>query len=90
MGHSITPEGRALWLMLARQGGWWTVKGIVQFWRPTFAEFEVREILASLAAGRCVTARSMVPGDEPSYAVTSDCTPLPGVDLQGIEWRQAA
>jgi hypothetical protein len=90
MVHAITPEGRALWLMLARQGGWWTVKGIVQFWTPTFADFEVQEIVGGLMFGGFLMARNMVPGADPSYAVTSECTALPGVDLQGVEWREAA
>lgn len=90
MGNAITPDSRALWLMLARQGGWWTVKNIVHFFRPTFAEFEAREIVKGLLPGGYLMAREMVPGQEPSYAVTSECNPLPGIDWQAGQWREAA
>lgn len=92
MGNAITPECRAVWLMLARQKGWWTVKSIVHHFRPTFAEFEVQEIIKALLPGRYVIGREMMPLQELSYAVTSECMPLPGGDprVDGDQWREAA
>lgn len=81
---AFTPDSRALWLALARQGGWWTVEAIVQFWKPTFYECEVRDIVRALLAGRFLVSREANPG-EVSYAVTSECAPLPGVDGTLVE-----
>jgi hypothetical protein len=86
---AFTPDSRFVWLTLARQGGWWTAKGIVQFWKPTFAEFEINDIVRALLAGRFLVSREVNPG-EISYAVTSECTPLPGFDLHGVKWRDLA
>ena len=80
MGNAITPECRAVWLTLARLGGWWTVKTIVRHFRPTFAEFEVIDIVQALQPGGYLVGRAMVPGGQLSYAVTSECNPLPGRD----------
>lgn len=85
MATEPTQEGRALWLMLVRQGGWWTVKSIVAFWQPTFAEYEIQELVGELTQGGHVMRREMVPG-QLSYCVTSECKPLPGVS-DAERWR---
>jgi hypothetical protein len=77
MGNAITQESRAVWLAMRNQGGWWSVKALLHFWQPTFAQFEIEELVKGLKAGRYVMAREVNPG-EISYAVTSDCLVLPG------------
>jgi hypothetical protein len=80
MGNAITQESRAVWLALRRHGGWWTVKAITHHFRPTFAEFEVQEIVDGLVPGGYLTARRMSPHQSFSYCFTSECRPLPGAD----------
>lgn len=87
IGNAITQDSRALWLGMRSQGGWWTVKSLVLFWSPTFAEYEVIELLTGLIAGGYVASREMTRG-QVSYAVTSACAALPG--LQPAQWREAA
>lgn len=90
MGNAITPDARALWLMLARQGGWWTVKNITQFWTPTFVDYEVEDLLQTLVPGGYVMSRQVNPG-QVSFAVTSECNPLPGIQYAGSgSWKEAA
>jgi hypothetical protein len=79
MSILLTPDCRALWLMMARQGGWWTVEALRLYWLPTFNEFELRSLLQGLLQGRHVIARKAASGDVLTYSVTSECTPLPGV-----------
>lgn len=87
MGNAITQDRRAVWLMLARDGGWWTVKALLHHWKPTFAQWELQEALDGLLPGGYVTRREMTPG-QVSYAVTSDCVPLPGLRLDGTEQQE--
>jgi hypothetical protein len=77
MGNAITQESRMVWLAMRNQGGWWSVKALLHFWAPTFAQFEIENMVKGLKAGGYITSRKMNP-DEISYAVTSDCLPLPG------------
>lgn len=88
MGNAITQESRALWLAMRNQGGWWTAKALLHFWQPTFALFEIEELLKALHAGLYIEARPMTPG-EWSYCVTSDCNALPGEALL-VDLRRAA
>jgi hypothetical protein len=85
-----TPDCRALWLMMARQGGRWTIEALRLYWLPTFTEFELRSLLQGLLQERHVVACKAAAGDVLAYAVTSDCTPLPGVECPPAVWRKAA
>lgn len=76
MGNAITQEARALWLMLMRNGGWWTVSELTHHWRPTFQSFEVLEALEALKAGNFLDSRIEVSGKR-SYAFTTGCNRLP-------------
>lgn len=80
MGNAINQESRALWLMLRNVGGWWTVSQLRVFWQPTFAEYEIQDLMVGLAGGMFVQQRED-PAGVFSYAVTSDCQPLPGLTL---------
>lgn len=77
MGNAINQDSRALWLALRNDGGWWTVWELARFWQPTFAEWEISELLQGLVAGGFVAGRDVVPG-RTSYCVTSECLALPG------------
>ncbi|MBI2770019.1 MAG: hypothetical protein HYX47_10375 [Burkholderiales bacterium] len=89
MGNAITPDSRALWLMLARNGNWWTVKTLVHHWRPTFTAVELDDLLRPLVGHGYVMVRDKSAA-EPTYAVTSDCFALPGYERVGMHWREAA
>lgn len=79
MGNAINQDSRALWLGMRRQGGWWTVTTLVRLWSPTFAAWEVQQMLDGLAAGGFVMSRDDVSPGSISYAVTSECNALPGI-----------
>lgn len=80
VGNAITQDSRALWLGLRRQGGWWTAPGLVRHWSPTFALWEVQQMLDGLVAGGFVMCRDDAKPGETSYAFTSECKPLPGAE----------
>ena len=79
MGNAITSDARALWLMLRNDGGWWTANQLVHHWRPTFAEWEVNDMLRALVAGGFVELRPQ--GPLQTYCITSTCVALPGLSL---------
>ena len=79
MGNAITQESRALWLMMRRDGGWWTVRNLVHHWHPTFPEWEVKQLLQGLLAGGFLMQREIAPG-QIGYAFTSECKALPGTE----------
>ncbi|HQR97608.1 MULTISPECIES: hypothetical protein [unclassified Polaromonas] len=78
MGNAITQDTRALWLMLVRDGGWWTAAMLTHHWRPTFAPHEVQQAVDALEAGGFLASRDQ--GDKAHtriYAFTSECKTLP-------------
>lgn len=75
MGNAITQDVRALYLMLHRDGGWWTVSMLTHYWRPTFAPHEVQQAMDALVAGGFVVTRLQL--NSLIYGVTSDCKALP-------------
>lgn len=75
MGNAITQETRYLWLMLKKDGGWWTVAMLKHHWRPTFAPYEVQQAVDALEAGGFLESREQVGAR--IYAFTSDCKSLP-------------
>jgi hypothetical protein len=83
MGNAINLECRALWLMLCRDGGWWTVNSLVRHWHPTFTDFEVAEMLQALENGHFVECRAQFTQGL-TYCVTSDCASLPGINRPAI------
>jgi hypothetical protein len=85
-----TPDCRALWLMMARQGGFWTIEALRLYWLPTFTEFELRSLLQGLLQGGYVVACKAAAGAVLAYAVTCDCALLPGVECPPAFWRKAA
>lgn len=80
MGNAITQDTRALWLMLKRDGGWWTVSMLTHHWRPTFAPHEVQQAVDALEAGGFLDSRTQL--GSRLYAFTSGCNELP--DLQPL------
>jgi len=79
MGNAITHDARALWLMLRKDGGWWSASMLTHHWRPTFDIYEMNTMLNALVAGGIVQSRKQVDADQ--YCVTSDCLELPGTTL---------
>lgn len=75
MGNAITQDTRALWLMLVRDGGWWTVALLTHHWRPTFQPYEVQQAVDALEAGGFLDSRDQA--GERIYGFTSDCKALP-------------
>lgn len=75
MGNAITYDTRHLWLMLRRDGGWWTAKMLTAHWSPTFAPHEVQQALDALEAGGFLNSRDQQ--GERIYAFTSGCKLLP-------------
>lgn len=76
MGNAINQDTRALWLMLRRDGGWWSTSSLVHEWRPTFCQGEITAMLQALTAGNFVQEREQL--GTKTYCVTSSCLPLPG------------
>ncbi len=89
-GNAITIESRALWLMLQRQRGWWTVRMLVKHWEPTFSEFEMLAVLQALHHGGFVMRQDGLTGQQ--WAVTDDCLALPGIlrEQPAQHYRRAA
>ena len=81
MGSAITQDTRALWLMLQRDGGWWTVAMLTHHWRPTFQPYEVQQAVDALEAGGFLVSRDQA--GKCIYAFTSDCNSLPDLALAG-------
>lgn len=79
MGNAITQETQYLWIMLCKDGGWWTAKMLTHHWSPTFAPHEVQQALDALEAGGFLDSRNQA--DVTQYAFTSDCRLLPGFDV---------
>ena len=79
MGNAITQDTKYLWIMLRKDGGWWTAKMLTRHWHPTFAPHEVQEALDALEAGGFLASRDQLT-QTPQYAFTSDCLVLPGTD----------
>jgi hypothetical protein len=79
MGNAITPEARFVWLMLRRDGGWWSASSLTHYWRPTFCQGELTAMLDALRAGNFIEQREQF--GLKSFCVTSSCTPLPGVTV---------
>lgn len=79
MGNAITSDARAMWLMLRNDGGWWTAKNLTHHWRPTFAEWEVNDMLNALVAGGFIEKRTQ--DLFITYGITSTCAALPGLSL---------
>jgi len=84
MGNAINQDARVVWLAIRRQGGWWSVKQIVTFWHPTFALYEIEEIVRALVAGGFLMGREQGP-DNYCYAFTSECKALPGTETSQEE-----
>lgn len=93
MGNAITQDTRAIWLMLQRDGGWWTVAMLTHHWRPTFQPYEVQQAVDALEAGGFLDSRNQGGEDEQDeqdekaskriYAFTSDCMLLPDLAIAG-------
>lgn len=84
MGNAITQETRYLWLMLVKDGGWWTASMLTRHWSPTFAPHEVQQAVDALEAGGFLASRDM--GDKAHtriYGFTSDCKRLPDLAAAG-------
>lgn len=79
MGNAITQDTRALWLMLVRDGGWWTVNMLTHHWRPTFAPHEVQQAVDALEAGGFLSSQDQ--NGKRVYGFTSDCQSLPDLPL---------
>ncbi len=77
MGNAITQETRYLWLMMMRDGGWWSVTLLTRHWSPTFAPHEVQQAVDALEAGGFLDSRDQA--GTRVYAFTSDCKSLPDV-----------
>jgi hypothetical protein len=80
MGNAINQDARALWLMMRRDGGWWSASMLTHHWRPTFVIGEITAHLDALAAGGFLQEREQL--GTKNYCVTSSCTPLPGCSLE--------
>ena len=74
-GSAITQDVRALWLMLRREGGWWSVSMLTHHWRPTFAPHEVQQALDALESGGFAVSRDQLTALQ--YCVTPECQALP-------------
>ncbi|MDP3165150.1 MAG: hypothetical protein Q8N06_06805 [Hydrogenophaga sp.] len=81
MGNAITQDTRALWLMLQRDGGWWTVAMLTHHWRPTFQPYEVQQAVDALEAGGFLDSRDQA--GTRIYAFTSSCKSLPDLAVAG-------
>jgi hypothetical protein len=79
MGNAITSDVRALWLMLQRDGGWWTVSMLAHHWRPTFAALEIQQAMDALEAGGFIASRDHTTAV--ACAFTSDCNALPDLPI---------
>lgn len=78
MGNAITQETWYLWLMLMKDGGWWSVKMLTKHWHPSFAPHEVQQAVDALEAGGFLASCDQ--GDKAHtriYAFTSECKTLP-------------
>ncbi|CAN5437194.1 hypothetical protein BH10PSE18_BH10PSE18_18820 [soil metagenome] len=80
---ALGPAGRAMWLFLRNDGGWWSVAQATHAWHPTFSDFEAGELLEALRLGHYVESRPLVASTPHTlaYAVTSNCQPFPGLPL---------
>ena len=76
----LTPDARALWLMLLNQGGWWSLPELQAHWEPTFTDSELEQLLSALVASKHVAQRTNDFGSR--YGVTTTCTPYPGLSLR--------
>lgn len=74
-GSAITQDVRALWLMLRREGGWWSVGMLTHHWRPTFEPREVQQALDALEAGGFAVSRNQTSALQ--YCITPECLALP-------------
>ncbi|HEY3048826.1 MAG TPA: hypothetical protein VGJ72_15365 [Polaromonas sp.] len=66
---------RALWLLLRKDGGWWTLDMLAPHWRPTCVSHEVQYAMDALEAGGFVESRDHA--THLAYGITSDCEALP-------------
>lgn len=78
---AITPDTRALGLMLQEDGGWWTAAMLTHHWRPTYQPYEVQQALDALEAGGHLDSRDQA--GTRIYAVTSGCKALPDISSLG-------
>lgn len=81
MGNAITQDTRALWLMLMKDGGWWTVAMLTHHWRPTFEPYEVQQAVDALESGGFLDSRDQA--GKRIYGFTSDCKRLPDLSPAG-------
>ena len=78
MSTAITQDMRALWLMLRREGGWWSSAMLTDHWRRTWPR-EVQQALDALEAGGFIASRNQ--SSALQYSVTPECLalePAPG------------
>lgn len=68
----------ALWLLLRKDGGWWTLDMLAPHWRPTCVPREVQYAMDALEAGGFVESRGHA--IHLTYGITSDCEALPDLD----------
>lgn len=71
----ITQDMRELWLMLRRDGGWWTIKMLAHHFGQRFAAYEVQQAVDALEAWGHI--ESVARAGTRIYAITSDCQALP-------------
>lgn len=90
MGNAITQETRYLWLLLMKDGGWWSTKMLTRHWHPTFAPHEVQQAVDALEAGGFLVSRDQEGENDQDqkvstriYAFTSDCMLLPDLAIAG-------
>ena len=76
----LTPDARALWLMLLNQGGWWSRPELQAHWEPTFTDSELEQLLSALVVHKHVAQRINDFGSR--FGVTTTCTPYPGLSLR--------
>lgn len=79
MTADMQAEARAVWLMLRKDGGWWTLAALVHHWHPSFADFELLDVLAALVKGRFLEVRQQLGATQ--YCFTSSCLELPGAGV---------
>jgi len=79
MGNAINEDARQIWMAIRANGGWWSVRSIYHYWSPTFAEWEIRDALKALLAGRYLVEREQGQGLM-TVAFTSECDLLPGTE----------
>ena len=75
LGKGLTPDVRALWLMLKTGGGWWTVAMLMPYWRPTFEPHGVQQAVDALEAGGFIESRDQA--GSRIYGFTPACEALP-------------